>query len=84
MRHSDLITISVKNGSSQQINHTEIQELDNKQSLKIVIQNPPDKADDEPELCNNEQFDQLRAAETIPYPRTSGARFCPNGQVLGM
>ena len=33
---------------------------------------------------NGESFDELISAERIPYPRTSGARFCPNGLILGV
>ena len=32
---------------------------------------------------NNKNINQLKASNRIPYHRTSGARFCPNGNILG-
>ena len=41
------------------------------------------KSENKNVVNDKKSFDELKSSNRIPYHRTSGARFCPNGNILG-
>ena len=58
--------------------------LDAEQSGRTLEERVTSKTNSQYQSNNDESLDKLISAERIPYPRTSGARFCPNGLILGV
>ena len=67
------------------MNLSEYHQLDNQQLSKISsLEERSSTIKNKPKVIQNKNMDKLNSAANIPYPRTSGATFCPNGQILGM
>ena len=46
-------------------------------------ENSISKSESKDVVNDKKSFNQLKGSNRIPYHRTSGARFCPNGNILG-
>ena len=51
--------------------------------IRTLGQDTISKAENESFSSDNNIFNQLQTSDRTPYHRTSGARFCPNGNILG-
>ena len=69
---------------TSQLQNNETNELDVELSSRILAEGDTFKTNNQCSSNHVQYSDQIKDAERIPYPRTSGARFCPNGQILGV
>ena len=49
----------------------------------MLEENSISKSEHKNIVNDNKSFNELKSSNRIPYHRTSGARFCPNGNILG-